>query len=70
MSEREATFQEHLGQVSKAKLVAKPPTHDQQDDVGRKLEEVELCACPLIEPPLAGGAPEAAVAEDGLLLER
>jgi hypothetical protein len=42
MSELETAFQKHLGQVSKAKLVAKPPTHDHQDDVGGKLEEAEL----------------------------
>ena len=69
MSELKAAFQEHLGQVSKAELVAEPPPHHREDHVGGKPKEVEGRAGPLVELALAGSTPEAAVAEDGLLLE-
>ena len=49
MCELEAAFQKHLGQVSKAQLVAEPPPHHQEDHVGGKPEEVEGSASPIVE---------------------
>ena len=37
----EPTLEQHLGDVAKAELVAQPPQHGEQHDVGRVLEIVE-----------------------------
>src|SRR5512135_2855695 len=34
MSEHKTALQEHLGQIAQAQLIAKPPEHDEQDDIG------------------------------------
>jgi hypothetical protein len=38
MREDVAADEEHLGQVAQAQLIAQPPQHHQQDDVGGKLQ--------------------------------
>ena len=58
-----ATLEQQLRDISEAELVAQPPQHGEQHDVGRIVELVEAGAGPLVEPPPAGAAAEPAVAE-------
>lgn len=55
-----------MSEVSKAEFIAESPHYNEQDDIGRELEMVVLCARALIEPPGALGASEREVAERGL----
>ena len=54
VAEDEAPRQEHLRQVPQAQLVAQPPQHDEQHEVGRVLQVVVGRAGPLVEDPAAG----------------
>ena len=58
-----AALQQQLRDISEAELVAQPPQHGEQHDVGREVELVEAGSGPLVEPPPAGAAAEPAVAE-------
>ncbi len=63
MRHLEPALEQQLGDIAEAELVAQPPQHDEQHDVGRVLQIVEAGAGPLVEPPSAGAAAEPAVAE-------
>ena len=58
-----ATLEQQLRDISGAELVAQPPQHGEQHDVGRVVELVEAGAGPLVESPPAGAAAEPAVAK-------
>ena len=58
-----AALEQQLRDISEAELVAQPPQHREQHDIGRVLEFVKAGAGPLVEPPPAGAAAEPAVAE-------
>ncbi len=53
MGEYKPALQEHLGQIPQAQLVAQPPQHDEQDEIGGVFEEVERGPCTLIKSSLA-----------------
>ncbi len=63
MGDLEAALEQHLGDVAEAELVAEPPEHREQHDVGRMLELVERRAGALVEDAPAGAASERPVAE-------
>src|SRR4051812_18211080 len=63
MHKLEAAQQEHLGQISQAQLIQQPAEHDLEDDVSRKLEEVERSAGSLIRFAAAFPTPKDCVAE-------
>ena len=65
VAEDEAALQEHLGQVAQAQLVAQPPQHDEQDEIGRVLQVIVGRAGALVEDPAAAAAAEGAIAERG-----
>ncbi len=54
MSELEAALEKHLRQIAQAQLVAQPPQHNEQDDIGGIFEIVERSSCPLVEGSFAG----------------
>ncbi len=62
IAEREATDQEHLGQISQAELVAEPPEHHKSDDIARVLRPVQQAGAPLLELLRAGQAAEPPIA--------
>jgi hypothetical protein len=54
MCKHEAALQEHLGQISQAQLIAKPPQDNEQNDISRVFQKSEGCACAFIERAAAG----------------
>jgi hypothetical protein len=41
MGEHKPALQDHLGQITQAQLLAKPPENDEQDDIRGIVERVE-----------------------------
>ena len=56
--EDEAACHEHLRQVAQAQLVAQPPHHHQQDDIGRYVQVIEGRTGALVEDPATPGSGE------------
>ncbi len=55
----------HFGEVAQAELVAQPPQHDQQHEIGRVLEVIVRRTRALIEDSAAPAAAEGAIAKRG-----
>ena len=55
MGEFKAALQEHLGEIAQAQLVAQTPEHDEQDDIGRVLQEVKGSAGAFVKEPFTTG---------------
>jgi hypothetical protein len=53
MRELEAPLQKHFSQVTQAQLIAKPPQHDEEDEIGRIFQGVEGGSGALVEGALA-----------------
>ena len=59
----DSAFQKHLCQVAQAQLVAKAPSHDQENDVRGSFEKVERRLGPLVESSAAALAPVTLVSQ-------
>ena len=51
-----AALKQEFGNVSQPELVAQPPEHGEQHDIGRELQFVERRTGAFVEAPLAAGA--------------
>jgi phosphate uptake regulator len=61
MCELKPSDQEHLSKISKAEFVSQPPHDNEQDDVSRELQIVELSAGSLVEDAMAAFATKTTV---------
>ena len=62
-----ALYQEQLGRIPQAQLVARPPEHNQKDDVGREFQVAEGRVRAFIELPSTSGTAKGAIAKPGSL---
>ena len=62
-----ALYQEQLGRIPQAQLVARPPEHNQKDDVGREFQVAEGRVRAFIELPSTSGTAKGALAKPGSL---
>jgi hypothetical protein len=53
MGECDPPLKKHLGEISQAQFVAKPPQNNQEDNISGIFQEVEWRSCALIEEALA-----------------
>jgi hypothetical protein len=65
VAEHDAADQEHLRQITQAKLIAQTPEHHEGDDVAGILRPVQRASTPLVELFAAGATAEAAVTLSG-----
>jgi hypothetical protein len=69
--EHKTALQEHLRQITEAQFIAKPPEHDEQDDIGGVFQIVERGPGAFVEDASAGRTAERSIAQRcGLALLR